>query len=797
MSSSLAKNAKPTIDVSVGDILLYSKSEGDLEQSSSILVNRASLGTLVHQKIQNRRPVQYHSEVPVHFKCEEDNYILNISGRIDGLIQNDDGLMIEEIKSTFLTKDKLSSELFPDHWLQAMLYAYMIHDRFPYDDIVIRICYGILPEIKEVVFEKIFTSFEIADIVESTLATIKLRIENYIDWISERNESIMKLKFPFPHHRPGQQEMIETVNSNLNSSSNLILQAPTGSGKTIAILYAAVKSVAASNIEKIFYLTAKTTGKNEAVDNLAILLDSGLKLRAVSLTAKDKICMKPGSLCNISECEYAGGYYSKLPTAISTLKKIESVGYDVIVETAKRFTICPFELSLDFSEYCDIIICDYNYLIDPSVQLRRYFVYHQFPSLSGNYITLIDEAHNLPQRARSNFSLELDRDSILKVQGKLKSINLILYKQVKEITHELAILRDNVSLNGYWDTSDVIPFNLLEIIESCVSLIEKLNLTIPSVTSRELLNDMVYTFRKFVLISEHWDDRHQVIYKAEKKNISVKLYCVDPSKLLKQNLSLGGSSVFFSATMDPDYYYSHFLTCDDTEHIQIQSEFEPGNVCVMIASNVSTRYKQRATSLNKVVKIIKDAVDMKMGNYMIFFPSYSYLNQAVKIIGEISPELKIQIQKPGMTEREKNQFLDQFKKKDSCTRLGFVVTGGFFGEGINLPGDNLIGVIVVGIAHPPITIENELIREYFDNTGEEGYGFSYIYPSINFILQSAGRLIRTMNDRGMILFIGDRFTNSVYMDILEKYWNPEVFNSNLDIKDKLEIFWSTDQKSHI
>jgi Rad3-related DNA helicase len=785
-------NTKPIIDLSVGDILQYSKSEGDLEQSSAFLVNRASLGTKVHQKIQNRRPSQYHSEVPVYLKCEENNYILNISGRIDGLVQNDDGLIIEEIKSTLLSKNKLSDDLFPDHWLQAQLYAYMIHGRYPYSDITIRICYGILPEIREVVFEKIFTYFEIVDIIESKLAIIKLWIENYLCWISERDRSIKDLNFPFSDLRSGQEEMIEAVRSNLNSDNNLILQAPTGSGKTIAILFAAVKSAAVRNIEKIFYLTAKTTGKNEAVENLAILLDSGLKMRAISLTAKEKICMRPGSLCHISECEYAGGYYSKLPEAISALTKYDSVGYDIIIDIAEKLKICPFELSLDYSEYCDIIICDYNYLIDPSAQLRRYFVNRQFPSLSGKYITLIDEAHNLPQRARSNYSLELDRDSILKVQGKLKSLNLILYKQVKGITRELAVLRDNVSLNGNWDVSETIPMNLLKKIKSYISSTEKLNFDLPNMAIRKMLNDMLFAFQKFLSISEQWDDCHQVIYKVEKKNMVIQLYCMDPSKLLKQYLSLGGSSVFFSATLDPDFYYSHFLAVDETEHIQIQSEFEPDNVCVMIANYISTRYKQRAASLKSIIKIIKDAVDIKMGNYMIFFPSYKYLNQAADIFEKLCPQFKIHIQEPGMTEVGKNQFLDHFKKKSTSTQLGFVVTGGFFGEGINLPGENLIGVIVVGIAHPPITIENELIREYFDNIGEEGYGFSYTYPSLNSVLQSAGRLIRGVNDRGLILFIGDRFSNSGYMDILEKYWNPEIIDNNQDLKDRLELFWSSD-----
>ncbi|MGL1903181.1 MAG: ATP-dependent DNA helicase [Fibrobacterales bacterium] len=614
--------------------------------------------------------------------------------------------------------------------------------------------------------------------------------KNSIYWMSVRNESIAESDFPFAPFRKGQREMMAEIYTAAKNKGQVLVQAPTGIGKTLASLFPAIKSLEAGFTEKIFYLTARTTGREIAENALTILRDRGLRIKSVTIVSKEKICFIKDNPKSCDTCKYAKGYYERLNPALIEGRQKDALTREVVEEVSEKFGICPFEFSLDISMLCDVVICDFNYLFDPFVSLKRYF-----GSNGGEYHFLVDEAHNLVDRGRDMYSAELDKADILAIRRELKP-----YKDsVKYIYRDLGKVNTwflNKRKEKRSTTTEFIerefPEELLWRLRAVVRATDDwldLNKGGPY---KKVLLDTYYTIKKFVTIAELYNERFRCIYTPDAKNLVLKLYCIDPSEQLHKALMYGTSTAVFSATLSPMHYYKQLLGVDSDAQVgALPSPFPTENLKVLIADTIETTYKQRNASLGSVVDSIDALVNAKPGNYMVYFPSYAYMNHGVEQFISQNPHVKTVVQESGMAEDERTAFIEHFHEfaeernaQNPQSLVGFAVMGGVFSEGVDLIGDRLSGVAIVGVGLPGISTERNLVKDYFD-THRVGFEYAYMYPGMNKVLQAAGRVIRTMSDRGTVLLIDSRFSRCEYSELFPPEWKPIFIKTPSEVSETL------------
>ena len=639
------------------------------------------------------------------------------------------------------------------------------------------------------------------------LINIAIYAEPEVERVTSRLPSLKTLKFPYPEKREGQSDFIKSVYHSLSRGGSLFAAAPTGTGKTVSVLYPALRALGDDRFDKIFYLTPKGTA-NEAVRECVMRCrDCGADLRCVILSSKEKschlgmICREGYSLCALSECK-------RLPDAVLELYKSGKSVTDLsdILPITKKYSVCPYEAALAYAEVCDLVVCDINYLFDPVVYIRRFF------TDAGRYAFLIDEAHNLPDRAREMYSQELDeslfdtliQSELISEDTKLKRL-LPEYKErftdlfMPYLKEEIRTDKDGKKF-GFAHLSEIPPM-LYDLIgelyaHTDAELIRAYNETDENKNKRiKLLRDFLYTLKSFSLTLEEFDGNFKLFLHYTNGKIKTKLFCVDPGRLIKKRLDLGHGSVFFSATLSPISYYKSVLGADrSSEAFEISSPFDPSQLSVSIMDSISTRYSERDKTLPAVCKAIAAALSAKRGNYMVFAPSFEYCAALSEYFKEKYPKIKIIAQKPNMTKAEKDEFLNCFKSEDSGYLVGFCVMGGIYSEGVDLVGDSLIGAIVVGIGMPSLSVEREAMAEYYQDKYEEGKTYAYIYPGMNRVLQAAGRVIRTETDRGIILLIDDRFNDPVYKKSIPKLWKGLKYIANFkELNERIKKFWSEEE----
>ncbi len=621
--------------------------------------------------------------------------------------------------------------------------------------------------------------------------------------VTERLPTLRRMKFPYDRIREGQSEFVRTAYRTLARGGVLYASAPTGTGKTVSALYPALRALGDGRVEKVFYLTPKTTTAEAAKECLELMAERGAILRAIILTAKERCCIgrhacrESRKLCPYSPCkniaEAALALYKKGLTVV-TVKEFTAV--------ASEYRVCPHELSLTYSELCDVVICDFNYLFDPQVYIRRFF------TEGGRYAFLVDEAHNLSERAREMYSAELSADEIAEPEndemlGPLSRTKRmagvasavfteVLYPFVKEE------LRENK------DGEMVGAANLSEIPARLYSLFDEL-LTICDEELRDnlrakdeerdarvkTLRNYYYKMKKFAEAMARFDDAYKMFVFFEGGEIRVKIFCLDTGPAIKKCLNKGHGAVLFSATLSPLGYYRSVLGGERSdEMLEVNSPFAPEQLSVAIMDKISTRYSEREDTLLAVCRAIAATVSAKRGNYMIFSPSFAYSEALAKVFSAKYPKLHVISQKRDMTKAEKEEFLAEFKKEDSSYLVGFCVMGGIYAEGIDLAGDSLIGAVIVGIGMPALSYEREAIAEYYQEKYEEGKQYAYIYPGMNRVFQAAGRVIRREDDRGVIVLIDDRFDDPLYRKSLPKLWEGVKFiGDSKELKEELEEFW--------
>jgi len=776
---------KQLLQVAVRTLVEHVLRSGDLEHVF-LGANRAVEGIRAHQQIQRSRPDTYTPEVAVSHQVETDRFVLVVGGRIDGVYRDPDGVVIDEIKSTHRDPDDIEED--PIHWGQAKCYAYLYARSHQLKAIHVQLTYFRLDTgaIRE--FRKSFSIAEIEDFFDDLVSRYLDWAGTVTDWYGIRNVSLRGLDFPFGAYRPGQREMAVDIYRTIRQGEQLLVRAATGIGKTMAAIYPSVKALSEELASKVFYLTARTTGKTVAEKALEELRRKGARIKSLTITAKEKICFDADNACTAEECDYAEGYFDRINDALKEIFQCDALDRETIIRVAAKHRVCPFEFSLELALWADCIVCDYNYAFDPRVFLRRFFMEE-----NNGYVFLIDEAHNLVDRAREMFSAELSKQPFLDLRRRIKSELPDLYRTMGRINAYMVKHRKRCEAAGSALAEKDPPDALFPLLRRFLRLAElwlALNIKAPF---REDLLDLYFTVSGFIKISELYDDNYATCTETAGKDLKIKLFCIDPSGSLKNALTRCRAAVFFSATLSPMQYFKSIFGCESTARERvIPSPFPPENLCVLVSHRISTRYRHRSATADAVAFALIRFVEQKEGNYLLFFPSYEYMKmlytEFAACAGEY-PGIEAQMQTPDMTEDDRDRFLARFCEERTRSLVGFVVMGGIFGEGIDLVGEHLSGAAIVGVGLPGISLERDLIRDYFDHHLHAGFEYAYLFPGMIRVLQAAGRVIRTETDRGVILLIGQRFATPQYRNLFPMEWQPCPAPAEDDIGRLLKDFW--------
>jgi len=785
--------AEKEIRISVRDLVEYVYCSGDLD-SRFVGMGKAIEGVRLHQKIQELRKKEasakgenYLKEVFITKKISYGDFCFIVSGRLDGLIENSKGITVEEIKTTTKPLGSIDEDTYDVHWAQVKCYAYIYLAEREADTVDIQLTYYNADSAEQKMFIRSFGIEELEKHFTEVLGKYNDWAYAIYEWNELRNTTIKKMEFPYKEYRKNQRKLAVAVYRTIVASGRIFIQAPTGTGKTISALFPAIKALGEGNADKIFYLTAKTITRQVALDAIYRMWDKGLRIKAIVLTAKDKICFKEETNCNPEYCEYAKGYFDKVNSVMAEVFENEGIITREVVEGyARRHSICPFELSLDLSYWMDCIICDYNYVFDPRASLKRFF-----SDGECNYVLLVDEAHNLADRAREMFSAELHKKPFLEIKRLMKNTAPALSKTAGRINSIFLTLKKK----GVDMSFCVAREELKEIYTSLRAFIntgeEWLGLNHEDHRYREILQ-LYFEAVSFLRIYEIFDERYSAYIELSGSDVRLKLFCLDPSMLLGEITGKVKASVFYSATLAPLRYYRDILggSAEDCS-IGLGSPFKESNLSVTIAQNVSTKYLDRENSFTYIADYIYTVINSRKGNYLIFFPSYKYMNDVHALFNEKYPGIETILQKPSMGEGEKEAFLQCFSRDCEKGLLGFAVMGGMFSEGIDLTGDRLIGAVIVGVGLPQVCFERDLIMDFFKGRNGRGFEYAYMYPGMNKVMQAAGRVIRSESDRGVVLLIDERFAGSRYTGIFPREWMYySKVKSPGELVRILKKFWS-------
>lgn len=773
------------IRISIRNLVEYTLRSGDID-NRFVGSSRALEGTKLHQKIQKSGIEGYNAEVSLIHSIEYSGFSLTLEGRIDGVILEGSGVVIDEIKTTAKPLECFEEADNPLHWAQAKCYAYIYALQNGLNDIFVQLTYYQIDsdEIKRI--RRSFTFSVLEEFFYELIDKYLVWAAITRDWEVLRNNSIKNLKFPFEKYRAGQRQLAVAVYKTIDEGKKLFSQAPTGIGKTISTIFPSVKAIGEEKAAKIFYLTAKTITRQVAEEAFEKMREHGLTFKTVILTAKDKICFKETSICNPEMCEYAKGHYDRVDKALMEIIKTEcSFTRETIERYAQKHHVCPFELSLDLAIWSDCVICDYNYVFDPRVYLKRFFQFN-----TGDYVFLVDEAHNLVDRAREMFSAELFKGPFLQLRKVFKSKKPRLSKALSKVNAQLLKMKKECGEQGYL-VQKAEPKEVYGVLREFIREAEAwLGGNEKTEGYEELLN-LYFDAMAFIKIAEFYDERYVTYIEKDQSEVKLKLFCLDPSYLLAEAVKRGKSAVFFSATLTPMNYYADILGGSENDYnMQLSSPFEGQNLCLLISDTISTKYRDRDNTYTEIAEYIYAVANRKTGNYLAFFPSYKYMNEVVHAFREIYPGIKTLVQSNIMTEQEREDFLDNFKSDARALLVGFTVLGGIFSEGIDLKGDRLLGAIVVGVGLPQLCLERNIIMDYFKIKNGLGYEYAYVYPGMNKVLQASGRVIRSEEDRGVVLLIDKRYSDTLYKRLFPVHWNHYKRVKNLKSLDcNLDSFW--------
>ena len=840
------------IKISVRDLVEFLMRSGDLEEGGAGASEEAMLeGARMHRRLQREEGPDYMAEVPLavyypirigedgpgtagsedsggHLDTAAEETAVLVEGRADGIFLGadpDNPIMgeawtVDEIKTTYRKLSKIR-EPEPVHLAQAKCYAYIYCLQNGLDTIRVRMTYCSLVTREVRRFTQEYSAGEITAWFDALMKEYARWAGLEIRFKRLRDASLSALEFPFPY-RPGQKELAVHVYHTICHGKKLFLEAPTGTGKTISAVFPALKAIGEGKADRLFYFTAKTVTGRVALDTFSILRAKGMRLRSVQLSARDRICPMEKRACGPDTCPRAKGHYDRVNEALyELLQNEEDVSRETLAEYAEKFTVCPFELGLDASLFADAVVGDYNYLFDPHARLRRFFAEGKG---SSRYLFLVDEAHNLVERGREMYSASLSREKCRAFRSAVRGVYPALWKQLGKLSSALrdqAVALDEppgraasaADLNTGSAVLEREQVRLVDEIdeaaEAACKVMEEMQTILAderrgtaaadreaAAQVRENFMSFYWELSHFLMIYEEMDEKYRIyVRRRGKEDFTIRLLCADPSDKLARCLDKGVASILFSATLLPIRYYKRLLggTQEDYE-VYARSSFDPDKLGLFIAGDVTSRYRERSgDQYGRIASCIHSAVSQRHGNYMVFFPSYAFMDQVLQQYRDMytpDEETALEVQSPQMTEDERRDFLQRFEESgDEKSLLGFCVLGGIFSEGIDLRQDRLIGAMIVGTGFPKVCAERELLKHYFDGQGENGFDYAYRFPGMNKVLQAAGRVIRTAEDVGIVVLMDDRFCTNTYQRLFPAEWRDSRQTDSARIGDKISRFW--------
>ncbi len=781
--------------ISVRNMVEFIHRSGDIKSSGDGTLSKEAMnaGTRLHKKLQKKAGSYYNAEVPLKITMKKGKYDtdVTIEGRADGIIDKrkkegkDSVVTVDEIKGVFRNVLDMT-EPEPVHMAQAMCYAYIYAHDEHLEKIDVQITYANLEteEVQQFVTGCTYEYLEkwFNDTVDKLMVWVDVAIEH----VGKRNESIKTLEFPY-EYRKGQKEMAACVYKAIDGRKRLFIQAPTGIGKTMAAVFPTIMAFSTGLVSKMFYLTAKTIANTVANNSIDILRKKGMIFSSVTVTAKEKICPMDEVECDGAVCPYAKGHYDRVNEALfDIINNEESINREIVLAYAQKYMVCPYELCLDASLFADGIICDYNYVFDPRVNMNRFF------SIGGRYAFLVDEAHNLVDRASTMYSAELIKEDFLALKKIIKKYDSHVARAVDKCNREMLEMKRMCTTSDYMELDDIseLVIKLYSLKYKLESFLEKY----AHIPEKKDVLEFYFNLTSFLSIEEFINSGY-VTYDEilPDGRFMVKLYCVHPARKLKDCLEKGVATVFFSATILPVKYYMEMLSNDESDvAIYIPSPFEKEKRRILAGLDVTTRYTKRTdTQYENIYKYIKAVRESHEGNYMIFFPSYSMMERVYDIaLHDESPIENMMIQKSKMTEQEREEFLRHFENENNI--LAFCIMGGIFSEGIDLTGNRLIGAVVVGAGLPQVSNERKIMMDFFNKRNghtNDGFNYAYLYPGINKVFQAAGRVIRTEDDRGVIVLLDERFGRREYNSLFPMEWDDVIYCNRQNVTNLLEDFW--------
>ena len=803
------------IHISVRSLVEFILRSGNIDNRRAAASDNAMQeGSRIHRMIQRRMGPEYQAETGLRYTYNAGEYEIVVEGRADGIItesaavpENDSlvqkpTVTIDEIKGTFQDLKKLKGPV-PVHLAQAKCYAYIYAEQKNLPEIRVRMTYCHIETEQIRYFHYDFTFEELQEWFLEVMEQYRKWADYSFKWQKVRQESIKALQFPYAY-REGQKELATYVYRTIYHKRKLFIEAPTGVGKTISTVFPAVKAMGEGLCERIFYLTAKTITRTVADNTFALLREHGLKCKSVVLTAKDKICFMEETECNPEYCPYARGHYDRVNDAMFDLLTHEDVyNREKIEEYAKKHRVCPFEMCLDMSLFSDAVICDYNYLFDPHVYLRRFFS----EGTQGEYIFLIDEAHNLVERGRDMYSATLCKEDFLALKRTVKAYDERIAQNLDKCNRELLALKRECE-----------NYRIEEFIDPFVRALTRLGAAFEDYLEehedspvRKDILEFYFEVSHFLEMYELVDESYVTYSELESDgSFILKLFCVNPAKNLRECMMRGRSTILFSATLLPIGYYKRLLGAEEGDYeVYARSVFRPEKLGLYIGRDVTSKYTRRSDEeYYRIASYINEVIQKRHGNYMLFFPSHAFLRQVYDIyIHYFNADGGVEciVQEDYMNEQAREDFLNRFTGNEECdlnalihmdieieeekSLAGFCVLGGIFSEGIDLKNDSLIGAVIIGTGLPQVCNEREILKQYFDSWGENGFDYAYRYPGMNKVLQAAGRVIRTVDDFGIVSLLDERFLTPAYQRLFPREWeNYEIVTVD-QIGHKVERFW--------
>lgn len=772
------------IRISVRTLVEFILCAGDIDNRRTTAPDKETmqLGSRIHRKIQRQMGSNYNAEVSLKMQIPCDGFVLQVEGRADGIFLEEENIYIDEIKGVMRSLERMEEPV-GVHLAQAKCYAYIYAKQHEMSNIGVQMTYCQMETEEMKRFKELYLLQELEIWFLNVVKQYEKWAKFELEWKKERNESIKRIEFPYAY-REGQKDLVTSVYRTILRKKKLFIQAPTGVGKTMATVFPTVKAAGEELGDKIFYLTAKTITRTVAEQAFQILKEKGLQIKTVTLTAKEKICFCEQTECNPDYCPYAKGHFDRVNDAV----------YDMITTTcdmsrenieayAKKHNVCPFEMSLDVSLWVDAIICDYNYVFDPNAHLKRFFS----EGKKGDYFFLIDEAHNLVERGREMYSATLIKEDFLSMKRKVKMFFPKLARQLEACNKILLEYKRECETYQLHENISGFVLKLMNVFTEMQRILED------DAHQDDEFMDFYFQVRNFLAVYEELD-KNYVIYTEmqEDGNFKIKLFCVNPATNLERFISQGNSTVFFSATLLPINYYKKLLSVETDDYaIYAESPFDTSKRLLLLGNDVSTKYTLRGQEMyQKYAEYIYRIIKTKKGNYLAFFPSYRFMEEVLACFEKyLKKDIVIVVQDQSMNEKKREEFLAQFETEREESLVGFCVLGGVFSEGIDLTAESLIGAIIIGTGLPQVCNEREILRKYFEQEELNGFDFAYLYPGMNKVLQAAGRVIRTEEDRGVIILLDERFLGRKYRETFPREWS-DLTTCNLNqIEEQINKFW--------